>query len=344
MPSTNSIKVPAAFWNALEILSIKRAAILQQANLPVSAAALERRMTTAQLFDIWDALQILAGPNIGLELTKAMHVPTLPPSFLAAYHAKNMGEALHRMARFIGLSTCVEIWVEVDQADCVITTNWPHAERKEPSALTDSTFSFLVNMVRAGTGQKITPKGLDLCRSQSTDIQEWFDCPVKWNSAKARLIFDRNDLSTPFTSYNRELLEMLDVVLATDLKRSKQGKSLTDQVCWHLRRAFAAGQPELRSIARDMAISERTLQRRLKEEGRSFKSLVSDTRHTLAREYLSETDREISEVAYLLGYDNQRSFFRAFQKWEKKTPTEWRVASVSRPDMNEKERLHDHCS
>ncbi len=337
MPTTDRIKVPNALWKALERLPIKRVELLQAANLPLSVAMLERRMTTAQLFDLWDALHDLAGPDIGLELTKALQIPTLPPSFLVAYHAKNVGDALQRVARFIALTTCVEVGIELGEESCAITTHWPHAKRPEPTALTDSTFSFLVNMVRVGTGQKIVPKSMDLCRSRGAEVQAWFGCPITWNAATARLVFDRKDLTASFISYNRELLEMLDVALDADLERSVQRKSLTDQVRWHLRRALAGGQPELRTIARDLAISERSLQRHLKEEGRSFKSLLSDTRHMLACEYLSKKGRDVSEVAYLLGYDNERSFFRAFQRWERKTPTEWRVARANERDPYERE-------
>ncbi|MET1416756.1 helix-turn-helix domain-containing protein [Roseibium sp. HPY-6] len=332
MSANDLIKVPNSLWHALKSIPIKRAAILQRAKLPASVVTQERKINTEQLFDLWDALESIVGPDIGLELTKTVNVTTLPPSFLVAYHAKDVGEALYRVARFIGLSTCVDVRIAIDGDDCCVTCNWPHAKRAEPNALTDSTYSFLVNMVRVGTGQRITPRCMDLCRSQSTDIQDWFDCPINWNAQEARLVFDRKDLSISFVSYNRELVEMLDAVLDADLQQSKQSKSLTEQVRWHLKRALAAGQPGLRSIARDLAISERSLQRHLKDEGQSFKSLLSDTRHLLACEYLSEKDRDIREVAYLLGYDNQRSFFRAFRKWERKTPTEWRSALVSGPE------------
>ncbi|WP_254452999.1 helix-turn-helix transcriptional regulator [Ruegeria atlantica] len=81
-----------------------------------------------------------------------------------------------------------------------------------------------------------------------------------------------------------------------------------------------------------MAVNERSLQRHLKNEGHSFKSLLSDTRHQLAREYLAEPDFDISEIAYLLGYEDQGSFYRAFQKWEHQTPAKWRSTLPKRPD------------
>jgi AraC-like DNA-binding protein len=255
-----------------------------------------------------------------------MHSSTLPPSFLVAYHAKTVGEALQRVARFKTLTAPEEILLRTEGNRCTITTAWAYANRQEPSALTDASFSFLVNMVRAGSGKPIRPLALTLCRNPSEALQSWFDCPITWNARQACLVFDRADLDIPFLSYNRELLEMLDRALDADLNRAAQNVTLADQVRWHLRRALTAGRPELCTIARDMAISERSLQRRLQSEGHSFKSLGSETRRQVARVYLADPELEISETAYLLGYEDQGSFFRAFRKWENQTPAEWRSA------------------
>ncbi|MBO9402875.1 AraC family transcriptional regulator [Shimia sp. R9_3] len=324
MPTPDRIKTPDTFWKAIESLSISRAALLRDAKLPSSVFSSEGRMTTKQLFAMWEALQTLGGDDIGLALTETMHGATLPPSFLVAFHAKNVGEALHRVARFKALCAPEEFLVAVEDDWCAVTTVWTYAQQAEPNALTDATFSFLVNMVRAGTGKSISPSGVELRRNRSDRLETWFDCPIAWNAPRSRISFNTADLEIPFTSYNSELLAMLDAALDADLNKAENTTSLTDQVRWHLRRALTAGRPELCSIAREMAISERSLQRHLRGEGHSFKSLLSDTRHQLACEYLDEPDFDISEIAYLLGYEDQGSFYRAFQKWEHQTPAEWR--------------------
>ena len=96
-----------------------------------------------------------------------------------------------------------------------------------------------------------------------------------------------------------------------------------------MRRSLTAGRPELRSVAQGLSISERSLQGRLSEEGQSFQSLLSDVRHAPACDYLTRPGFEISEIAYLLVYDDQGSFYRAFQKWKGKPPAEWRAARIA---------------
>ena len=72
-------------------------------------------------------------------------------------------------------------------------------------------------------------------------------------------------------------------------------------------------------------MSTRTLQRRLTDEGITFQQVIAEARHELARHYLQYSSLELNETAYLLGYEDANSFFRAFQQWEGTSPGEWRT-------------------
>jgi AraC-like DNA-binding protein len=74
-----------------------------------------------------------------------------------------------------------------------------------------------------------------------------------------------------------------------------------------------------------LALSRRTLQRRLDDEGVSFSDLVSDVRRGLAELYLRESSLPIAEIAARLGYADPRAFQRAFREWHGTTPSEWRT-------------------
>ncbi len=131
-------------------------------------------------------------------------------------------------------------------------------------------------------------------------------------------------LNLPFTQFNAELTVMLDKALGDELAHQQASISMSEKVRWLLRRSLAAGRPELKSIAKELAISERTLQRKLSREGGNFQAILSDTRHEMVLEYLRETEYDLSEIAYMLGYEDQASCFRAFQTWENITPSKWR--------------------
>jgi AraC-like DNA-binding protein len=84
------------------------------------------------------------------------------------------------------------------------------------------------------------------------------------------------------------------------------------------------GPPNQQQIADALHVSNRTLQRKLKEEGTSFMGLLQDTRLQLARKYLRQPSRSVVETSYLLGFSEPSTFSRAFKRWTGVAPAEFR--------------------
>jgi AraC-like DNA-binding protein len=73
-------------------------------------------------------------------------------------------------------------------------------------------------------------------------------------------------------------------------------------------------------VAQKLAVSTRTLHRRLKKDGTTFQKVLDDLREELARHYLASSDYSSAEIAFLLGYEEPNSFYRAFRVWTGQTP------------------------
>ena len=73
-------------------------------------------------------------------------------------------------------------------------------------------------------------------------------------------------------------------------------------------------------MARDLGVSGRTLQRRITEEGSTFRALLAEARQELCRLLLADSAIEIDGIACMLGYQHTSSFYRSFRKWEGVTP------------------------
>jgi AraC-like DNA-binding protein len=82
-------------------------------------------------------------------------------------------------------------------------------------------------------------------------------------------------------------------------------------------------------VAKKLGMSERTLARRLTEEGVTFIKLVQQLKATLARSYLEDETMPMSEIAWRLGFEEQSSFNHAFKRWTGKTPRELRGAELA---------------
>lgn len=321
------VKCGGEFWKAAKVIGLKRSEILRLAKLPVAAGKHDAIMTTDQMFDLWRGVETLGGPDAAFDLGQSIIAGALPPNFVVLMHARNFGDAIRRMARYKALSAPEIYDLKTKGQAFSISISFPFARTPVPHGVYDSSFLFFVNMARTCTGENINPIKIELPRDRSKKLEKWFNCPIKWNARNARLTFALSDLELPFTQYNNELLTMLDTVLDGQLSElSKDNSSYTEQVRWHLHRRLSGGKPNLASIAEDMAVSERSLQRHLRQEGHNFQSILSETRHQVAKDYLVQPGYEISEIGYLLGYEDQGSFFRAFQKWENQTPSEWREA------------------
>lgn len=127
---------------------------------------------------------------------------------------------------------------------------------------------------------------------------------------------------------NDELLDALEPQLENELKQMTGAESLVDLVRGAIQQQIVGSQPTTDSIAQDLRMSSQTLQRRLQETGTSFQQVFDDTRRQMARYYLEHSVLELSEAAYLLGYEDVASFGRAFRGWEGLTPGAWRKRTV----------------
>lgn len=105
-----------------------------------------------------------------------------------------------------------------------------------------------------------------------------------------------------------------------------------DGVLASVRRAIAEsmreGDSSLARVAKKMAMTPRTLQRQLKEQGMEFKQLVDDTRRRFALNYLRSRRNTLTEIAFLLGYAEVSAFNRAFKRWTGSTPLAYRGQAV----------------
>jgi AraC-like DNA-binding protein len=84
------------------------------------------------------------------------------------------------------------------------------------------------------------------------------------------------------------------------------------------------GEVTLESVASRLAMTPRTLQRRLRDEGTTFRRMLDDYRRELASRYLTNALLTVDEVAYLLGFSESSAFHKAFKRWTSKAPAEFR--------------------
>ncbi|MGC5772082.1 helix-turn-helix domain-containing protein [Paenibacillus pabuli] len=325
---TDRIKIPAGFWAGLDQLGIAAHVVARKAQLPLTVIV-DSVVNTAEYFAIWQAYADLIGDTAEgiIKLATIFETSKYPPTVLATYHARDYRDALNRMARYKQQCPPESIRMTEQDERCTIELEWLHSEQPGPPLLVGITLACLMEIGRRGTGHPLTAQLVEFSQDMG-DVQaleQYFGCPVRVGANTNRLILHRGDLDRPFLSYNEELLEILTPVLDQSLDEQQRTRSIGERVIWILKRSLTGGRPDVQTVAKELNMSDRTLQRRLTEENTSFKHLLTQARHEQALAYLADPKLDIKEVAFLTGYEDQNSFYRAFRIWEDDTPSNWRV-------------------
>lgn len=331
---SSRFRVSASIPRKLEELGLPPARVLGRAGLPPALLNQDKVLvSTEELFALYRAiLELSEDPTIGLKLGTEDRIERYDPITIAALCTRSFRDALDRMARYKQL-TCPEKLDIVEQdGECCVHFNFLLAQEEEPSVLVDVCFAWMLSVARRGMGHAIDPKRVEFRRPEEHHeaYESYFHCPVKFNAARNAIIFSKADIERPFITYNADLLAAVAPQLEAELTQRLSQSSIADQVKAVLKRLLAGQRPGIALVARDLRMSTRTLQRRLTEEGFTFQQLLQDARRELAHHYLLHSTLELNETAYLLGYEDANSFFRAFQSWEGTTPGQWRAANTVR--------------
>ena len=184
---------------------------------------------------------------------------------------------------------------------CSIELEWLNpGEQSGPALLVGITLACLLELGRRGTGRPLTAQLVEFSQPMG-DVQAleaYFGCRIRMGANRNRLTLYRRDLDRPFISYNEELLEILTPALDRSLDELQSNRSITDLVKWIMKRSLTGGRPDIQSVAKELNMSDRTLQRRLTDANASFKQLLTQARHEQAIEYLADPSLDIKEVAF----------------------------------------------
>lgn len=324
------MKIPSTFWVRLKAMGLTPAAVLRRSGLPLTVVGGESLLTTAQWFALWRAIHELGkDPTLGWKGIRDVGSDQYHPALLAALNARTYRECLERLARYKQLCGAQEFRFTQEGDEFRVEVTWPFAPEEQPPALLlDAIFALVTELGRRGTEMPLAPKRVEFARKEerANGLGEYFSCPIKYRSRRDVLVLRGADIDLPFAAHNEELLQMLAPQLEDQFQAGHAKQGIHEQVKWVLKRMLSGRRPDVVVVAKELGMSERTLQRRITEEGTSFRQLLNETRHEMAKEYLADESIEITEAAFLLGYENVNSFYRAFRAWGEETPVEWRSA------------------
>jgi AraC-like DNA-binding protein len=241
-----------------------------------------------------------------------------------------LGQALARYHRYQGLLQG-GLTSRARLVDGVLSMRWTQAVANTPLA-SEFSLAVFVSLCQALIGRPITPLRAGLPFPRPADVgvyQVLLGCPVDFDRSAIELAIPAHLLALPISSKDPYLLRLLEQQAQALLKQKPhfegpRGGEFFSQVQEQIVESMKNGDVNADSVAQAMGCSLRTFYRQLRAAGYSYRGLLAQTRHTLARQWLADPALAQTDVALLLGYSEQSSFIRAFRTWTGMTPGEYR--------------------
>ncbi len=325
----------AAFWvkgvaETLKAEGLDVAALLGDAGL--DAAALsdpDSRFPTERVSLLWQLAVARSGnPAIGLVNSNVVKPTSFDVVAYAMMSSPHLLGILERVVRYVAiLSDAANLVVTEDDEGYRMILELFGGGQPVPRQRVEFDLMTFLSFCRWVTNRDLRPLALELRFPPPADPQPYqdaFKCPLRFNAPANALLFARADVMSPLPTAHPLLAEVHERLASEHLQRVDHAQTGSRTRAAIIRR-LPDGEPRRAEIAGALEMSERTLQRRLQAEGTSFQRLLDDTRRELAQQYLGQGDLSLADVAYLLGFGDRSSFFRASKRWFGTSPRHYRI-------------------
>lgn len=314
--------VDPAFRAFMHDLRLSPSVVLRRAGLPDGLFGRgPAQLNPDEYYRLWSALQDEAGDrDLVLEVGEAISAETFSPPILAALCSPNLATAAQRITEFKPLIGPLRLDISHDTTELAISYRWP-GDTEPPALLALSELVFWVALARIGTRHKIRPARVTAPHADGLgdELEQYLGARITPGPAYTNA-FTPADAHRAFLTENDTMWRFMAPELRQRLSDLDAAASTADQVRAALIEMLPAGDSSMTTVVAKLAISPRTLQRQLTQEGTTYKQVLAATREDLARQYLTRSDLRTTDIAYLLGYDDTNSFYRAFRTWTGTTP------------------------
>lgn len=312
-------------WRILESYDIDpREAIPEKFYRPGARFVFAERVS----FKDYDAIQahaaaLIKDPAMGVRTGFFAHPSHLGALGYAWLASSSLRTALKRARRFSRMfHEHVELCLE-ESPDRVLIFHRMSKVPTRPNLVGDGQVAGLLALCRASFGESLLPLEVTFRREEPSNPAPWvelFGGNLKFGQARNSLAISAADADRELTTSNPAMVSLHEQIIQRHLMKMDR-ENLVNRARLHIMEQLPSGRVMEDKAARDLNVSKRSLQRKLREEGETFRSLLTQVRMSLADRYLQNEDYSVTEIAFLLGYTDTSAFSRAFKTWFGHSPT-----------------------
>jgi AraC-like DNA-binding protein len=265
-------------------------------------------------------------PHFGLRLSERQDVGILGALGFIIQQAPDLRTALRELiTRFSFHNQGANVSLNVDNG----VASWRFTCKLEGELPTrqqeDLVAGIGVDLMRLLWRSNWTPKAVYFAHAKGDDVRpyrERFRCPVHFDWESTTMTFDAAILDTPIEKANPQLHRLLESYI--DELQFAHRDDFPGKVKYLIQQAMYTGDCSIERVAATLAVNKRTLQRRLKVEGTSFRELLDQVRFNAARKYLRESQGSLTALADMLCYADLSAFSNAFRQRFGISPRAWK--------------------
>ncbi|NOQ87733.1 MAG: helix-turn-helix domain-containing protein [Gammaproteobacteria bacterium] len=321
-PATNLL------WKYLESIDIDPEPLYIKAGIkPQLLLNPNARLSISSVDALWEqAASVIEDPCFAIDMAEFWHPSQMGALGYAWLASSTLRRAFKRSVRYIHVvtedlnlavaDTPAGLKISVDLEDSIFTLPQHH----------DLILTILMHMCRFNYGEELIASQICLAHPEpecSKKITDYFRTEVQFDAEQTCLTLARADADEVLSSGNKQIALMHDEMLMKYLFEIKKG-DIVQQVQSIILDNLPDGQVTDRLVASELNLSERSMQRRLKEHKTTFRYLLDGVREMVAKQYIENPVNRMSDIAFLLGFSEQSAFSRAFKKWTGKSPVEYR--------------------
>ena len=288
----------------------------------VSAAAQARFLEAAA--------EALHDPALGFHIGAEVNPREVGLLFYVASAAKDLGEAIELFARYLRIvNEAVRIKLTRQNSDLVVELHLVGVPRLRAAQNAEFGIAVIVKSLREIAGRNVHPTKITFVHMRSPgfpELERFCGCPVEFGGSSDELVFSSQSLAVPLITEDMHLLDALRPICDEAAKQRETAPgSLRALVENEAQKLLPHGKAQRHNVAKKLAMSTRTLARRLASEGTTFEDVVDELRRSLALQYVRTPSISLSQIAWLLGYEGGTSFNHAFRRWTGGPPSAARL-------------------
>lgn len=297
--------------------------VFVHAGLPLDLFNREQAtLSPAEYFSLWQGIERVAeGKEVPLLLAKHITVEAFDPPIFACICSQNLNAALNRLKQYKPLIGPMELYIDETKAITRLEINCYGYEEDIPHALGLTELVFFTQLTRIATREAVKAQKIELpvLPDNKEIYEEYFGCSLTRANTIA-ISFNAEDAKRPFLTSNAAMWDFFEEKLNQKLANLDKAASTADRVRALLLEMLPSGDNSIETVTDRLAMSKRTLQRKLKDEAETFQSVLKSVRADLADYYLEKSAMPLTEIAFLLGFQESNSFIRAYSSWKGVSP------------------------